>query len=545
MTGHRVTSPRSYFLGAAALIAVGLVLGLGLSIGLDLPRASNAAATAQLRATTNSAPIPESPFVVGRGQGAAGRGVHRRHAQGGRGLAGFRRRVHAPLLRLADAAPAARALVGLGLHHRQVRPHHDEQPRRARCREHQGHAERRRVFKAVTVGTDPATDVAVIKIEGPNLPVLPIGDSEKLRIGDWAIAIGNPLGDLRGSVTVGIISAQGRSNLNIFGGTPDYQDFIQTDASINFGNSGGPLCNIRGEVIGINTAINTNGQGIGFAIPINLAKHVAEQLVAHGTVKRAMMGVTLAQLTPELAEGFGIANQQGVVVQSVNKDSPAERAGLQRNDIIVEMNGQTVIDRDKFRLKIADTPAGSKVKLGVLRDGKRDLVEVTLTDRDEFLATNRAPGAGVGRDRRTRPERARPDREREERVQPRLGRARDRGGRGQRGAGQGHPGQRRDRGGQSRAGRELPRVPRRGPKVTQGRQARRADRQSQRRDPVRDAEARQIAPQAVEESKTWTGGDRVRLPSRHGRRKGAGLAQTDRGCRSAAPWRLWPPWPCC
>jgi serine protease Do len=245
-----------------------------------------------------------------------------------------------------------------------------------------------RVFKAVTVGTDPATDVAVIKIDGPNLPVLPIGDSEKLRIGDWAIAIGNPLGDLRGSVTVGIISAQGRSNLNIFGGTPDYQDFIQTDASINFGNSGGPLCNIRGEVIGINTAINTNGQGIGFAIPINLAKHVAEQLVAHGTVKRAMMGVTLAQLTPELAEGFGIANQQGVVVQSVNKDSPAERAGLQRNDIIVEMNGQTVIDRDKFRLKIADTPAGSKVKLGVLRDGKKMSLEVTLTDRDEFLATN-------------------------------------------------------------------------------------------------------------------------------------------------------------
>jgi serine protease Do len=245
-----------------------------------------------------------------------------------------------------------------------------------------------RTFKATTVGTDPATDVAVIKIEGSDLPVLPLGDSDRLRIGDWAIAIGNPLGDLRGSVTVGIISAQGRSNLNIFGGTPDYQDFIQTDASINFGNSGGPLCNIRGEVIGINTAINTNGQGIGFAIPINLAKHVAEQLVAHGTVKRAMMGVTLANLTPEIAEGFGLGNQQGVVIQSVFKDSPAERAGIQRNDVIVEMNGQPVTDRDKFRLKVADTPAGTKVQLGVLRDGKHISLSVTLTDRDDSLIAN-------------------------------------------------------------------------------------------------------------------------------------------------------------
>src|SRR5207245_11146827 len=119
-----------------------------------------------------------------------------------------------------------------------------------------------------------------------------------------AIAGGNPLGVLRGSVTAGIVSAEGRSNLNIFGGTPDFQDFIQTDASINFGNSGGPLCNIRGEAIGINTAINPSGQGIGFAIPINLARHVAEQLIANGSVKRAWMGIMPAELTPELAEGF-------------------------------------------------------------------------------------------------------------------------------------------------------------------------------------------------------------------------------------------------
>ncbi len=239
----------------------------------------------------------------------------------------------------------------------------------------------------------------MIKIEGSNLPVLPLGDSEKLRVGDWAIAIGNPLGDLRGSVTVGIISAQGRNNLNIFGGTPEYQDFIQTDASINFGNSGGPLCNARGEAIGINTAINTSGQGIGFAIPINLAKHIAEQLVAHGTVKRAMMGVTLANMTPEIAEGFGLGNQQGVIIQNVFKDSPAERAGLQRNDVIVEMNGTPVNDRDKFRLKIADTPSGTKVRLGLLRDGKKVSAEVTLTDRDDRVANAQiapAPGDEAG-----------------------------------------------------------------------------------------------------------------------------------------------------
>jgi len=216
-----------------------------------------------------------------------------------------------------------------------------------------------------------------------------------VEVGEWAIAIGNPLGDLRGSVTVGIISAQGRNNLNIFGGTPEYQDFIQTDASINFGNSGGPLCNVRGEAIGINTAINTSGQGIGFAIPINLAKHIAEQLVAHGTVKRAMMGVTLANLTPEIAEGFGLGNQQGVIIQNVFKDSPAERAGLQRNDVIIDLNGQPVSDRDKFRLKIADTPSGTRVKLGVLRDGKRVATDVTLTDKDDRLANAQiAPESG-------------------------------------------------------------------------------------------------------------------------------------------------------
>jgi serine protease Do len=205
--------------------------------------------------------------------------------------------------------------------------------------------------------------------------------------------MGNPLGELRGSVTVGIVSAQGRSNLNIYGGTPSYQDFIQTDASINFGNSGGPLVNIRGEAIGINTAVNTSGQGIGFAIPINLVRHVAEQLISSGEVKRAWIGVTLAELTPEIADGFGIKDRQGVVISDVLKDQPAERAGLRRGDVVVEMNGQPVSDLPKFRFKVADTPVGSKLNLVVLRDGKRVPVTVTLSPRPADLASFRG-GSG-------------------------------------------------------------------------------------------------------------------------------------------------------
>ena len=252
----------------------------------------------------------------------------------------------------------------------------------------------KRVFKGKVVGTDQETDVAIIKIDGRDLPYLSLGDSDQLRIGDWAIAIGNPLGELRGSVTVGIISAQGRSNLNIFGGTPSYQDFIQTDASINFGNSGGPLCNIHGEAIGINTAINPSGQGIGFAIPINLAKHVAEQLIASGKVKRAWMGVTLAELTPELAEGFGIKGSRGVVVQSILAGQPADRAGLKRNDVIVELNGGPVTDMQKFRLKVADTPVGSRVNLVVLRDGRRLPVTLTLAERTDAAVAQSQPAGG-------------------------------------------------------------------------------------------------------------------------------------------------------
>ena len=394
MNGIRVTSPRSYFLGAAALVVAGLVLGLGLSAGLNLPRPSTAANDVALAAATNSAPLPESPFV-----GIVDKALpavvfidvtKKLGGEGGDASDEFMRRFFGSPMPRQQRVPSSGSGFIIDKEGRILTNNHvvrDAESIKVTLNDG-------RTFKARTVGTDQATDVAVIKIEGPNLPVLPLGDSDRLRIGDWAIAIGNPLGDLRGSVTVGIISAQGRSNLNIFGGTPDFQDFIQTDASINFGNSGGPLCNIRGEVIGINTAINTSGQGIGFAIPINLAKHVAEQLVAHGTVKRAMIGVTLANMTPEIAEGFGLGNQQGVIIQSVFPGSPAERAGLQRNDVIVELNGSPVTDRDKFRLKIADTPSGTRVRLGVLRDGKRVNSEVTLTDRDENVIAGRVPARG-------------------------------------------------------------------------------------------------------------------------------------------------------
>jgi Do/DeqQ family serine protease len=394
MTPIRHTSPRSYFLGAGVLVIAGLVLGLGLSAGLNLTRASHAEAPAQFAATTNTAPLPESPFVgvVARAP-PAGVFIDVTKKVGGDASDPqddlMRRFFGGPSPRQQRVPSSGSGFVIDASGRILTNNHVVKDAETIKVTLNDG-----RTFKATTIGTDPATDVAVIKIEGKDLPVLPLGDSDQLRIGDWAIAIGNPLGDLRGSVTVGIVSAQGRSNLNFFGGTPQFQDFIQTDASINFGNSGGPLCNIRGEAIGINTAINSNAQGIGFAIPINLARHVAEQLVAHGTVKRSMLGVQLANMTPELAEGFGLGStQSGVVIQDVFPDSPAERAGLKRNDVVVELDGRAVTDREKFRLRIADTPSGTQVRLGVLRDGRKQLFSVTLADRDEKLIAG-APSPG-------------------------------------------------------------------------------------------------------------------------------------------------------
>src|SRR5207249_1050624 len=203
----------------------------------------------------------------------------------------------------------------------------------------------KRKFKAKVVGADPSTDVAVIKIDGDeNLPVVPLGDSEDVRIGDWAVAIGNALGELSGTLTVGVISGKGRTNLSIVGGAPAYQDFIQTDASINFGNSGGPLLNIHGEAIGINTAINPSGEGIGFAIPINMAKHISGQLIAHGKVTRGWLGIAPQELTPELADSWGLRNVSGVLVASVSQDTPADSAGFHVKDVITEFTQGTPAD---------------------------------------------------------------------------------------------------------------------------------------------------------------------------------------------------------
>jgi len=391
---HResMTRPRSTYVTAVVLLLVGVVAGLGLSAGLGLQPASRA--ELQLAASpAASAALPESPFV----------GVVEK-ALPAVVFIDVRKRVGASSDDPQDEL--MRRFFGEGSRRPQTRPSSGS----GFIIDRQGHVltnnhvvrdasditvhlNDKRQFKAKVVGADPETDVAVLKIEGDDLPVLPLGDSEKIRIGDWAIAIGNPLGELKGSVTVGIVSAQGRSNLNIFGGTPSFQDFIQTDASINFGNSGGPLVNIRGEAIGINTAINPSGQGIGFAIPINLAKHVAEQLVENGTVQRAMIGINLAELTPELADGFGIKGNQGVLIQDVMRGQAGERAGLRRGDVIVEFQGQPVTDMQKFRLKVAETPVGTKVNLVVLRDGKRVPVQVTLAPRNLETASAR-PGPG-------------------------------------------------------------------------------------------------------------------------------------------------------
>jgi len=233
----------------------------------------------------------------------------------------------------------------------------------------------KRKFKARVVGTDPSTDVAVIKIDADgDLPVVPLGDSDDVRIGDWAVAIGNALGELSGTLTVGVISGKGRTNLSIVGGAPAYQDFLQTDASINFGNSGGPLLNIHGEAIGINTAINPSGEGIGFAIPINMAKHISGQLIAHGKVTRGWLGIAPQELTPELADSWGLRNVSGVLVGSVNPSTPADSAGFRVKDVITEFDGRKVSDVQNFRLLVADTPVHKKVRVHVLREGQpRDL----------------------------------------------------------------------------------------------------------------------------------------------------------------------------
>ncbi len=231
-------------------------------------------------------------------------------------------------------------------------------------------------YRGRVVGTDPKTDLAVVRIAPKQeLVTARLGDSDRLRVGEWAIAIGNPFG-LDQTVTVGVVSATGRADVGIAA----YENFIQTDASINPGNSGGPLLNLAGEVIGINTAIVSTGQGIGFAIPINLARRVAEQLVAKGKVVRGWLGLALQPLTPELAEALGAASPKGAVVARVYPGSPAEKAGLRPEDLIRQFGDVAVEDPRHLQRLVADSDIGRTVALRVLRKGRELTISVTVAE---------------------------------------------------------------------------------------------------------------------------------------------------------------------
>jgi Do/DeqQ family serine protease len=252
------------------------------------------------------------------------------------------------------------------------------------------------------VGQDPRTDIAVVRIteasrDGNAFPALVLGDSDEILIGDWAIAVGNPFGErLAGTVTVGVISAKRRSDLPLWGAEDtDLQDFIQTDASINFGNSGGPLVNIRGEAIGINTALNAQGQGIGFAVPINLAASVAHQLIETGHVRRGYLGVRPAELTRAVAEGNDWEIHAGILVTDVVPDSPAEDAGLLPDDVIVEFDGRPVSQRSQFRILVAGAEVGSRVKMKVYRSGEYLDIEVTLVEYEEHSLAAESAGSST------------------------------------------------------------------------------------------------------------------------------------------------------
>ena len=232
-------------------------------------------------------------------------------------------------------------------------------------------------FDAEIIGRDPNTDIALIKIKpARHLPVVKMGNSDALKVGQWVIAIGSPFG-LEHTVTAGIVSAKGR----VIGSGP-YDDFIQTDASINPGNSGGPLINMKGEVVGINTAIIASGQGIGFAIPVNLAKGVIEQLKQSGEVTRGWLGVAIQDLSEELAEYYGIKDKNGVLVAEVFPGDPADEAGIKPNDIILEVNNKGVKTGRDLTTMIANTGVGKLVKIKLLRNGAEKTVEVRIAKRD-------------------------------------------------------------------------------------------------------------------------------------------------------------------
>ncbi len=250
-----------------------------------------------------------------------------------------------------------------------------------------------REFEATDVKTDPRTDLAVVRINETNLPAATLGDSDAIDIGDWVIAAGQPFG-LADTVTAGIISAKGRGI-----GITTEEEFLQTDAAINPGNSGGPLVNLRGEVIGINTAITSRSggfQGIGFAIPINLAKWVSSQLIERGSVTRAYLGVGIQQVTPELASQFGLKELTGTVVTEVRPNSPARQAGVKTGDVVVEFAGHAIHSPREIQAFVEQSPIGSKQPLKVIRDGKQMTLNVTVLEQPKGygLARSESPAGG-------------------------------------------------------------------------------------------------------------------------------------------------------
>ena len=234
------------------------------------------------------------------------------------------------------------------------------------------------------IGTDPKTDIAVIKISADNLPSIKWGDSDGLQVGEFVLAFGNPF-SLGHTVTMGIVSALGRANVGI----ADYEDFIQTDAAINPGNSGGPLVNIKGELVGINTAIfsKTGGyQGIGFAVPSNMARSVMTQLIKEGKVTRGWLGVTIQNLTPELSKEFGLKNTTGALVTDIFDDSPAGKAGIKRGDVVIEVAGKKIKNVENLRNMVSQSKVGTKIKVTVLRNGKQLVFNAVISEFPQDMA---------------------------------------------------------------------------------------------------------------------------------------------------------------
>lgn len=249
-------------------------------------------------------------------------------------------------------------------------------------------ADDKTIYDAKVVGTDPQTDVAVIKVDAKDLPAITVTDSDHLEVGDVVLAIGNPFG-VGQAVTMGIVSAKSRGGMGIV----DFEDFIQTDASINPGNSGGALVDAAGRLVGINSAIlsrSGGNQGIGFAIPINLARSVMERLVAEGKVTRGYLGMSLQPLTPDLAKAFDLPNSNGALVGGVSPRSPAAESGLKEGDVVIEFNGKAIADSRHLRLLSAETPPGVKVPLKIIRDGKEQALTLKMGD---------SPREGLGRPR--------------------------------------------------------------------------------------------------------------------------------------------------